>query len=196
MKSLSFKKIFFIKRVKNRKVSSVCSNDNDFSIDFAIFSESLSVISPTRFKMQFRSRLHFRVLKSLASTTRSVMFIPGCVNPFTYISHLQNFIRGVSKPYFLRFYVRGIGYKVWSFFQNKVFKLRVGLNHNIFCIIPNGVVGRARKYKFICTSIDYEKLKNFSTKIVSIKPPDPYRNKGIRFINDVVRFKVRKERRK
>jgi ribosomal protein L6P/L9E len=123
-------------------------------------------------------------------------FYPGDAIIFSQIGILKNLIRGLQRPYFMRFYVRGIGYKVWPFYFYRGLRFRIGLNHKSLYLFPSEIIGRGRKYKFVLSSLNYHQLKQAAVHVVSLKTPDPYRVKGIRFLNDNKLPKPRKEKRR
>jgi ribosomal protein L6P/L9E len=102
----------------------------------------------------------------------------------------------VSKPYFLRFYVRGIGFKVWPLLNYYGIRGRLGFNHKSLYIFSRGLLGRGRKYKFVLSSISLSQLRQAAVDVVKLRNPDVYRVKGVRFLGDNLFPKPRKDKRK
>lgn len=105
----------------------------------------------------------------------------------TYASHIINMIKGVNTAFVKKLVVEGIGYKVGK--QGNDIVLNVGFSHSVKVSIPLGVNVEVEKNVIIISSIDKEKVGQFSAKVRAIKKPEPYKGKGIRYEDEVVRRK-------
>jgi len=86
--------------------------------------------------------------------------------------------------------VRGVGYKSWT--QNSKLNFDLGLTHYISMSIPSFANVISKKVKLIISSKSKENLGIFSNEIKSLKYPDAYKGKGIRYSNDSLKLKVGK----
>jgi len=109
----------------------------------------------------------------------------------TYYSHIKNMVDGVNKNYSKRMLVEGIGYKGDVSPKEIVFK--VGFSHPVKVQIPAGLKVTSDKGVIVIEGIDKELVSSFSSDLRAIKKPEPYKGKGIRFEDEVVRRKEGKK---
>lgn len=112
---------------------------------------------------------------------------------------LANMVAGVGKGFQQSLEIFGTGYSVKE--QGGKLVLQVGYSHAIERTIPKGVkvridVGATRgddvPAKFTLSAIDKSLLGQFASDIRKIRPPEPYKGKGIRYADEHVRRKVGK----
>jgi len=128
---------------------------------------------------------------------KEVSFTNKLVNPEskaligTYASHLRNMLAGVHKPFEKKLIIDGIGYKYDV--KPKEMILSVGLSHQVKVEIPAGLKVVADKNNLSISGIDCELVGSFANKIKSIKRPEPYKGKGIRYEGEIIRRKQGKK---
>jgi large subunit ribosomal protein L6 len=112
---------------------------------------------------------------------------------------IANMITGVSKGFERKMEIYGTGYSVKE--QGEKLLFQVGFCHLVERVIPKGIkikidVGATRgnevPAKFTLSSIDKCLLGQFAADIRKIRPPEPYKGKGIRYADEHVRRKVGK----
>ena len=112
---------------------------------------------------------------------------------------IANMITGVSKGFEKKMEIFGTGYNVKEQGQKLIFQ--VGFCHLVERVIPKGIkikidVGATRgnevPAKFTLSAIDKCLLGQFAADIRKIRPPEPYKGKGIRYSDEHVRRKVGK----
>jgi len=112
---------------------------------------------------------------------------------------IANMITGVSKGFERKMEIFGTGYNVKE--QGEKLLFQVGFCHLVERVIPKGIkikidVGATRgnevPAKFTLSSIDKCLLGQFAADIRKIRPPEPYKGKGIRYADEHVRRKVGK----
>jgi large subunit ribosomal protein L6 len=112
---------------------------------------------------------------------------------------IANMVTGVSKGFTREMEIYGTGYNVKE--QGTKLVFQVGFCHPIERVIPKGVkvkinVGATRgndvPAKFTLSAIDKCLLGQFASDIRKIRPPEPYKGKGIRYADEHVRHKVGK----
>ena len=112
---------------------------------------------------------------------------------------IANMITGVSKGFEKKMEIYGTGYNVKEQGQKLLFQ--VGFCHLVERVIPKGIkikidVGATRgnevPAKFTLSAIDKCLLGQFAADIRKIRPPEPYKGKGIRYADEHVRRKVGK----
>lgn len=109
----------------------------------------------------------------------------------TYMSHVQNMIAGVVTPFEKKLLVEGVGFK-WDV-KGKELHLSLGFSHPVVVKIPEGITVVADKGMLTITGPDKEEVGLFASKIRSLKKPEPYKGKGIRYATEVIRRKQGKK---
>ena len=103
---------------------------------------------------------------------------------------IQNMIIGTTQGYEKQLEVRGIGYKV-SVAATTV-KLSIGFSHDVNVPMPKGIEAIADKNILTLKSIDKELLGLTAARLRDLRPPEPYKGKGIRYVGEYVRQKAGK----
>ena len=105
---------------------------------------------------------------------------------------LNNMVEGVTKGFKKTMLVEGVGYRAEMTGKNLM--LYLGYSHPIVVIPPAGIVLNADpKAKTISIEgIDKERVGEISAEIRALRPPEPYKGKGIRYEKEVVRRKAGK----
>jgi large subunit ribosomal protein L6 len=109
----------------------------------------------------------------------------------TYASHLKNMIEGVTKGYSKKLVIEGIGFK--SDVKPTEIVLSLGYSHPVKLDIPEGLKVVSEKNTLTISGIDKEKVGQFSALIKSKRKPEPYKGKGIRYEDEVIRRKQGKK---
>lgn len=107
-------------------------------------------------------------------------------------SLVANMVRGVTDGYKRELRIEGTGYRAEM--QGKDLKLSMGLSHPVVIEPPSGVafeVPRGNKV-IIITGIDKEVIGQTAAQIRSVRPPEPYKGKGIRYAGERIRRKAGK----
>lgn len=110
----------------------------------------------------------------------------------TTASHIKNMIRGVHVPYEKKLELQGVGYKVESQ-GGKILKFLVGFSHPVGLPVPDGIAVTVEKALITITGIDKDAVGQFAANIRAVKPPEPYKGKGIRYVGEYVREKQGKK---
>lgn len=109
----------------------------------------------------------------------------------TYASHIMNMVNGVTTPFVKKLILEGIGYKSEVKGSNLV--LALGFSHLVNVPIPEGLKVTAEKNLITATGIDKEVVGEFAANIRSLKKPEPYKGKGMRYEGEVVKRKQGKK---
>ena len=114
-------------------------------------------------------------------------------------SLISNMITGVSKGFEKRMQIFGTGYNVKE--QGGKLVLQVGFCHPVALAVPKGVKveikvpatrGNDVPAEFVLSGSDKQELGHFAAVVRKVRPPEPYKGKGIRYADEVVRRKVGK----
>ena len=104
---------------------------------------------------------------------------------------LNNMVTGVSEGFTRALEVQGVGYRMEQ--TGNTIKFSVGFSHPVLFPIPDGVKAKVEQQtKLTLTAIDKELIGQVAAKIRAIRPPEPYKGKGIRYQGEHVRRKAGK----
>ncbi|MBI4121122.1 MAG: 50S ribosomal protein L6 [Parcubacteria group bacterium] len=109
----------------------------------------------------------------------------------TYAAHIKNMLKGVNTPYAKDLIVEGVGYRAEV--KGKSLVLQVGFSHPVPMLIPEGISVNAEKNAIRVSGIDKEAVGQFAADVRAVKKPEPYKGKGIRYADEVIRRKVGKK---
>ena len=109
----------------------------------------------------------------------------------TYMSHVKNMVTGVVTPFSKKLLVEGVGFK-WDV-KGDILNLALGFSHPVQMNIPTGLTVVAEKSALTITGIDKEAVTLFAMKVRSLKKPEPFKGKGIRYSGEVIRRKQGKK---
>ncbi len=126
-----------------------------------------------------------------------VIFIPRGDEPKhkklwgTMAAKVRNMVLGVNTPYVKKLIIEGVGYKYEV--RGKEIVLNVGFSHPVSIQIPDGINVVVEKSEMTITGIDKDLVGQFSAKIRDVKKPEPYKGKGIRYSDEIIRRKQGKK---
>ena len=103
---------------------------------------------------------------------------------------LANCVEGVSKGYSKVLEVIGVGYKVSV--QGKKVVLNVGYSHPVEFDLPAGIDAKAEGIKLTIEGIDKQLVGEVAAQIRRVRPPEPYKGKGIKYAEEIIRRKAGK----
>lgn len=107
-------------------------------------------------------------------------------------AHINNAVLGVQTPWVKEMEVRGTGYKA-SLNGNKL-KLLVGFIHPVEMVAPVGIEFQVpEESKVIISGINKTVVGQVASNIRKIRPPEPYKGKGIRYTNEFIKLKAGKK---
>ena len=108
-------------------------------------------------------------------------------------AHLANMVEGVSKGYEKKLELVGVGYR--AAVQGKVLNLTLGFSHAVNFPIPDGLSMECpSQTEIIIKGIDLQKLGQTAAKIRAIRPPEPYKGKGVRYAGEQIVMKEGKKK--
>lgn len=106
-------------------------------------------------------------------------------------ARLANMVKGVQDKFEKKLEIRGIGYKARQ--EGDKLILEVGLSHPVEMKKPEGIELEVEKDKIKVSGINKEEVGQFAAKIRNVKPPEPYKGKGIRYEGEHVERKEGKK---
>jgi len=109
----------------------------------------------------------------------------------TFASHVRNMVQGVNEPFVKKLILEGVGYKVAL--SGDSIELNVGFSHPVKIKIPEGITAVVEKNVITISGADKELVGQFTADVRSTKKPEPYKGKGLRYEDEVVRRKQGKK---
>lgn len=128
--------------------------------------------------VRFAPRSGSRAAKSLVGTTRSLV---------------DNMVTGVSVGFERKLELVGVGYRAQA--GDGQLNLQLGLSHPMNYTLPEGVEARtASQTEIVVSGIDKQLVGQVAAEIRSVRPPEPYKGKGVRYADERVRRKEGKKK--
>lgn len=103
---------------------------------------------------------------------------------------LANMVTGVSKGFERALEIVGVGYR--AELSGRVVTFHLGYSHPVVFELPQGIDGKIEKTRITLTGIDRELLGRTAAKIRSFRKPEPYKGKGIKYVEEFIRRKAGK----
>lgn len=138
-------------------------------MDIKLESDTITVTRPNDLKK----------MKSLHGLTRTL---------------INNMVVGVTNGYEKKLEVNGVGYKVQK--QGKKLTLALGYSHPVEMEDPEGIESIVEGNSITIKGINKEKVGQYAAEIRDKRRPEPYKGKGIKYADEVIRRKVGKTGKK
>lgn len=117
--------------------------------------------------------------KALIGTTRSL---------------INNMVIGVTSGFTKTLQLVGIGYKA-NIDTKNVINLTIGLSHSVDYALPKGINAEClNQTEIILTGINKQLIGQVAANLRAIRPPEPFKGKGIRYLNEIIDIKDTKKR--
>lgn len=119
-----------------------------------------------------------RAAKSLVGTMRSLV---------------DNMVTGVSTGFERKLELVGVGYRAQA--RGRELNLQLGLSHPVNFALPDGIEAHtASQTEIVVSGIDKQLVGQVAAEIRSVRPPEPYKGKGVRYADERVRRKEGKKK--
>lgn len=113
-----------------------------------------------------------KLSRSLHGLTRSLIF---------------NMIEGVTKGFERKLEIKGVGYRAQV--QGDKLILAIGYSHPVEIVAPEGIQFQVQKNIITISGIDKQLIGQVAANIRSVRKPEPYKGKGIKYLEEIVRRK-------
>jgi large subunit ribosomal protein L6 len=100
----------------------------------------------------------------------------------TYRSLAQNIVTGLTTGYTKSLEINGVGYR--AAVQGKVLNLQLGFSHDINYDLPEGIEASVEKNIIVLKSHDKQLVGQCAAEIRSFRPPEPYKGKGVKYVEE------------
>jgi len=109
----------------------------------------------------------------------------------TYAALTRNLVMGVTEGFEKKLQIEGVGYRAEA--SGQTLTLNVGFSHPVPLQVPDGMAVIVEKNIITISGIDKEAVGQFAANIRKVRPPEPYKGKGIRYQGE---FIIRKQGKK
>jgi large subunit ribosomal protein L6 len=104
---------------------------------------------------------------------------------------VANMVEGVTKGFEKRLEIQGVGYR--ASLRGSALELNVGFSHSVVKEAPDGITYEVpTPTEIVVKGIDKQQVGQVAAEIRKVRPPEPYKGKGIRYAGEYVRRKVGK----
>jgi large subunit ribosomal protein L6 len=108
-------------------------------------------------------------------------------------AHLANMVRGVTRGYEKKLELVGVGFRAQV--QGKNLNLTLGFSHPVSVAIPEGIsIETPSQTEIVVKGIDRQKVGQVAAEIRGIRPPEPYKGKGVRYTGEQITLKEGKKK--
>jgi large subunit ribosomal protein L6 len=129
-------------------------------------------------RLTVRRRSHSRFGTAIAGTTRAL---------------LANMVRGVTQGFEKKLELVGVGYRAQS--QGKKLNLTLGFSHPVVFNVPEGIaVETPSQTEVVIRGADKQQVGQVAAEIRRLRPPEPYKGKGVRYTDERVVIKEAKKK--
>lgn len=104
---------------------------------------------------------------------------------------IENMMKGVSVGYQKQLELNGVGFRMAI--QGKKINMALGFSHPVEVEIPEGLDAKIENNVMTISGIDKQRVGQFAAHIKSLKPVEPYKGKGFRYVGEIVRKKEGKK---
>ena len=105
-------------------------------------------------------------------------------------AHLANMVKGVTEGWTRELEINGVGYRAEVSGDTVTFAL--GYAHPIVFKLPKIISAKVEKNRLTLSSADKDLLGQIAAKVRELRPPEPYKGKGIKYVEEVIKRKVGK----
>jgi large subunit ribosomal protein L6 len=108
-------------------------------------------------------------------------------------AHLANMILGVTKGYEKKLELQGVGFR--AAVQGKSLNLTLGFSHPVNYPVPEGItIETPSQTEILVKGIDRQKVGQVAAEIRDVRPPEPYKGKGVRYAGEKIELKEGKKK--
>jgi large subunit ribosomal protein L6 len=104
---------------------------------------------------------------------------------------IANMFEGVTNGFQKQLELNGVGYRMTA--SGKKLSLALGFSHPVEMIVPEGLEAKVENNILTIAGIDKQKVGEFAAVVRKLKPVEPYKGKGFRYVGEIVRRKEGKK---
>jgi large subunit ribosomal protein L6 len=108
-------------------------------------------------------------------------------------AHLANMVNGVTKGYERKLELVGVGFR--ASVQGKALNLTLGFSHPVVFNIPDGIsIEAPSQTEVLIKGIDRQRVGQVAAEIRGLRPPEPYKGKGVKYSDEKITLKEGKKK--
>ena len=129
-------------------------------------------------ELKVRAKSEERGAKAMAGTVRAIV---------------QNMVTGVTEGFAKRLELQGVGYRAQA--QGNKLTLQLGFSHPVEYTLPEGISAETpSQTEIVISGVDKQRVGQVCAEIRAFRPPEPYKGKGVRYVDEYVRRKEAKKK--
>lgn len=105
-------------------------------------------------------------------------------------AHLANMVKGVTDGWTRELEINGVGYRAEV--SGDTITMQLGYSHPVVFKLPKVVQAKVDKNRVVLTSVDRDVLGQTAAKVRELRPPEPYKGKGVKYAEEVIKRKAGK----
>jgi large subunit ribosomal protein L6 len=105
-------------------------------------------------------------------------------------AHLANMVKGVTEGWTRELEINGVGYRAEV--AGDTLTMALGFSHPVVFKLPKGVAAKVEKNRIMLSSADRDLLGQTAAKVREVRPPEPYKGKGVKYVEEVIKRKTGK----
>jgi large subunit ribosomal protein L6 len=105
-------------------------------------------------------------------------------------AHLANMVKGVTDGWNRELEINGVGYRAEV--AGDTINMALGYSHPVAFKLPKGVTAKVDKNRVTLSSADRDLVGQTAAKVRELRPPEPYKGKGVKYVEEVIKRKVGK----
>jgi large subunit ribosomal protein L6 len=105
-------------------------------------------------------------------------------------AHLANMVKGVTDGWTRELEINGVGYRAEV--AGDTINMALGYSHPVAFKLPKGVTAKVEKNRVTLASADRDLLGQTAAKVRELRPPEPYKGKGVKYVEEVIKRKTGK----
>ena len=105
-------------------------------------------------------------------------------------AHLANMVKGVTDGWVRELEINGVGYRAEV--TGDTVTMTLGYSHPVVFKLPKGVSAKVEKNRLSLASADRDLVGQTAAKVRELRPPEPYKGKGVKYVEEVIKRKVGK----
>jgi large subunit ribosomal protein L6 len=105
-------------------------------------------------------------------------------------AHLANMVKGVTDGWNRELEINGVGYRAEV--AGDTINMALGFSHPVAFKLPKGVTAKVDKNRVTLSSADRDLVGQTAAKVRELRPPEPYKGKGVKYVEEIIKRKVGK----
>ena len=152
------------------------------NIKIKIFKNSIQIISPSITVIKKKSKN----ILLLEKNNKIFLLNKNIEKTIFYLSLLSKYILALSKGCYKILIIEGVGYKMIIKNENQLI-FKIGYSHEVIYDLPKEISVFFKTPNFIIIyGTNFNQVSQICAEIRALKPPEPYKGKGIRYINEII----------